>query len=309
MALFPRSADIEVIDPSVVPEWVSEITIGQFFQVATVTVLVYDALITMDKEIKFFWRFPLKTVNIVYFAIRYIGIFGAIASLFCKLSQWASDVANWITIISIDYILVIRVLALYAHDRTLSACLMTLLLLEAGFKVGMSIYLDNSQHIVAAGLANSNKHPFCDNMSFPTWWLGLIDWVVPMVFGVILMALALYKAAEYWRESAGFQGFTLVKVLIQDQLIYFSFVVFCAVINIINFRIEVSSPFTANVLICFGNPSFLCVLGSRMIVNLKEAGEEGRNTINMNETSSSTIARAVNMDPPTPTATPTVLPD
>ena len=35
------------------------------------------------------------------------------------------------------------------------------------------------------------------------------------------MALALYKAAEYWRMSAGFKGFTLVKVLIYDQILYF----------------------------------------------------------------------------------------
>ena len=45
--------------------------------------------------------------------------------------------------------------------------------------------------------------------------------VIPLAFGVILMALALYKAAEYWRMSAGFKGFTLVKVLIYDQILYF----------------------------------------------------------------------------------------
>lgn len=35
------------------------------------------------------------------------------------------------------------------------------------------------------------------------------------------MFLALYKAAEFWRMSAGFKGFNLVKVLIKDQAIYF----------------------------------------------------------------------------------------
>lgn len=42
-----------------------------------------------------------------------------------------------------------------------------------------------------------------------------------MVYGIILMGLALYKAAEYWRMSAGFKGFALVKVLIKDQVLYF----------------------------------------------------------------------------------------
>lgn len=42
-----------------------------------------------------------------------------------------------------------------------------------------------------------------------------------MVYGIILMALALYKAAEFWRLSSGLKGFYLVKVLIIDQAIYF----------------------------------------------------------------------------------------
>lgn len=42
-----------------------------------------------------------------------------------------------------------------------------------------------------------------------------------MVYGVILMVLAFTEAAEYWRESAGLNGFPLVKVLLQDQIIYF----------------------------------------------------------------------------------------
>lgn len=35
------------------------------------------------------------------------------------------------------------------------------------------------------------------------------------------MILAVYKANEFWRMSAGFKGFALVKVLIEDQVIYF----------------------------------------------------------------------------------------
>lgn len=43
-----------------------------------------------------------------------------------------------------------------------------------------------------------------------------------MMYGVILMALAFYKAAEYWRMSSGFKGFALMKVLIIDQAVYFT---------------------------------------------------------------------------------------
>lgn len=42
-----------------------------------------------------------------------------------------------------------------------------------------------------------------------------------MVYGAILMVLALFKAAEYWRISSGFKGSVLVKILIRDQVLYF----------------------------------------------------------------------------------------
>lgn len=43
-----------------------------------------------------------------------------------------------------------------------------------------------------------------------------------MVYGAIIMVLALYKAAEFWKLSSGFKGFYLVKVVIIDQAIYFA---------------------------------------------------------------------------------------
>lgn len=42
-----------------------------------------------------------------------------------------------------------------------------------------------------------------------------------MIYGTMLMCLALYKAAEYWRMSDNLKGFSLIKVLIVDQAIYF----------------------------------------------------------------------------------------
>lgn len=42
-----------------------------------------------------------------------------------------------------------------------------------------------------------------------------------MVHRMALMALALYKAAEFWRTTGGFKG-ALVKVLIKDQFTYFA---------------------------------------------------------------------------------------
>ena len=47
--------------------------------------------------------------------------------------------------------------------------------------------------------------------------------------------------------------------------------------SILEFRVQIANAFLSDILASLGNPAFLCVLGSRMLFNLKEAGERGQN--------------------------------
>ncbi|KAH8109705.1 hypothetical protein DFH11DRAFT_1861075 [Phellopilus nigrolimitatus] len=183
------------------------------------------------------------------------------------------------TILLLDYILLIRVLALHHQNKRLAACLRTLFGLEAMFTLSFLIYSNIYQEIIVLELAKdvtlcgANRNP-------PKVW-GALTWLVlgaaPMLYGIILMILALYKAAEHWRETAGFSQFTLVKVLIQDQAIYFIMVIFCSVMEIVSDQIFIPNILLAMFLNALGSPSLLCVLGSHLLVHLKEAGERGAN--------------------------------
>ena len=44
---------------------------------------------------------------------------------------------------------------------------------------------------------------------------------IPLTSGSMLLTLAIYKAREYWGESSGFKGFHLVRILIQDHVLYY----------------------------------------------------------------------------------------
>ncbi|KAL5524825.1 hypothetical protein ACEPAF_9971 [Sanghuangporus sanghuang] len=91
-------SEVEPIDPSDVPSFVSVKVFSVYSQVAIITVLVYDAFITLDKEAKYFWKVPQRAVDYVYFMNRYIGIFGAVAHLFCNFAQWTQDTASEYTL-------------------------------------------------------------------------------------------------------------------------------------------------------------------------------------------------------------------
>ncbi|EJC99535.1 uncharacterized protein FOMMEDRAFT_160601 [Fomitiporia mediterranea MF3/22] len=118
----------------------------------------------------------------------------------------------------------------------------------------------------------------CDyTISNNTLRLAIIDWTIPMVYGFALMLLALYKAAEYWKMSTRFRGFKLVEILIRDQIIYFLLAIMCCIFNLLYPKLDVENVILASILGQVGNPSFLCILGSRLLFNLKEAGKLGVN--------------------------------
>ncbi|KAH8113213.1 hypothetical protein DFH11DRAFT_1777004 [Phellopilus nigrolimitatus] len=265
--MHPARSDIEPIDPSAVPLIISTIDTWSYAEVATLTFLVYDTIITMDKEIKYFWSSPCKFVSLIYFANHYVGILGAI-----------SGIAYWMTILLIDYILLMRVLALYhqadvynATDKKLDACLKIILGLEAAFVLGTVIYtIIYQERRLAEGVTICMV-----NRNLNIW--GALFWAVPMLYAIILMVLALYKAVQHWRELAAFSQFNLLTVLIRDQAIYFALVIYCSVLGIVAVQLFNPNTFLSILLTALGSPSLLSVLGSHLLVHLKEAGERRAN--------------------------------
>ncbi|KAH8109890.1 hypothetical protein DFH11DRAFT_1861065 [Phellopilus nigrolimitatus] len=98
---------------------------------------------------------------------------------------------------------------------------------------------------------------------------------MPLFFEVILLAFALHAAADFWKP-AGFKGFGLVNVVIQDQVLYFLIVRAYSAFNIATEQVE-----GANISIVyayvFATPALPCIIGCWLLFHLKEAGEIGVN--------------------------------
>ena len=113
-----------------------------------------------------------------------------------------------------------------------------------------------------------------------------------IIYGFFLLALALFKVIGHWRQH-GFRGSRLVLVLIKDQVLY-SIVLVLAIstfktdvlmlsraICVDAFGIAEDETLTSfvpsNIFAALGSPVLLCILGSHMFFNLKEAAEHGVN--------------------------------
>ncbi|KAI5115185.1 hypothetical protein M0805_002068 [Coniferiporia weirii] len=100
--------------------------------------------------------------------------------------------------------------------------------------------------------------------------MAVLYWIPPTVFELILLVLSVRKGAEFWRVTAGLNGFKLMHVLIRDQVVYFALVLACGVANTILIYVEIGF---AGVGIEFTNTVAPCILGSYILINLKEAAE------------------------------------
>ncbi|KAL5498493.1 hypothetical protein ACEPAH_1846 [Sanghuangporus vaninii] len=253
-------SEVEALDPIFVPSIALEVIVQQYVSVAVLTLLVYHYLLHLDKEVKYFWANPWNIVSIIYFVNQYAGFLGA-----------GCFIVYWVTVFLIDYILTIRVLALYSRDRTLAICLYVPLVLEAVSELGLVIYTGLVDKVFVGGLVDGMT-VCCDEFNSLTS-VDVLSWVMPMVYGLILLALSLYKAFEYWKMSTSLRAFPLVKVLVEDQIIYYFLVISCCVLRIVDLLVADMSVFASAFINAAGNPTFLCILGSQILINLKEAGE------------------------------------
>ncbi|PAV17534.1 hypothetical protein PNOK_0759900 [Pyrrhoderma noxium] len=266
------------------------ILIQQSIQVAVSSVLVYDTLLTVDKEFQYFWTHRWHTLShILFFVNRYFGVISTLTGIYlqtlsavtklCDLGlfyDWIVNIGGLFSALVIDYILVIRIVALWGNNNMLSIALKTIIFCEGIVKLALTIkgnlVVNFQATVLGKGVTFCGAYP---SSYFQISNIGMIDWLTQSIIGFTLMTLALYKAIIHWKET-GWRGADLTSVIVKDQIIYYLAVLFCSVINIVNYKTSGEVISTSNISYVFavlGNPSFLCLLGSRISINLKEAGE------------------------------------
>ncbi|KAL5498821.1 hypothetical protein ACEPAH_2176 [Sanghuangporus vaninii] len=260
------------------------------FGAAFATILFYDIVIKVDQEVKYFWRYPLRPVSFLYFSTRFCGIVGASSAILysmnnemaplCKIrilciavhSNMADYKVNSATgqskCASASYTLLLRVLALYRQDRRIALYLRVLFSLQAIGRLALVVYEVKDADPIASRLNGDHVICLLQRVQDPGW--NTATWIVLLLYGVILMALACYKALKYWASFR--QSTTLLRVLIEDQVIYFSMTIICAVMNLIAGYLG-PTAYLDNIVL--GLPSLLSVVAAYMLIHLKEVGAKG----------------------------------
>ncbi|KAL5504560.1 hypothetical protein ACEPAH_7221 [Sanghuangporus vaninii] len=232
LSSFRARSEPDPIDSSLVKLFVSVTMTGKYFAVALLAVLVYHSFLTLDKEIKYFWSDLRSSASMTYFACSSYGSsvrksqlniliaaesFGQtlLSCTCCCLVSLAYDTTT------VFWLRSGTLLDKYTKhlDKKLFMWLLLLLGLDGSIGLAVLIYGNICEGIGVGSLPNGMT--VCGLTRASPQALSIFSWTIPMAYGLILLVLALYKATEYWRLSSGFKGLHLVRVLIQDQVIYF----------------------------------------------------------------------------------------
>ncbi|KAF7362180.1 hypothetical protein MVEN_00564100 [Mycena venus] len=171
------------------------------------TFLFYDICITLDDEIKFVWPKPWTRMKILFLFIRYVPLFVQISTLFiaspeltpqfhftphdCFIWQVYQGVATVLVFAAVDYVLILRVYALYHNNATIRKVVLAAFALEvSGMCVGLGL-----------SLGGIKFDEICLTTSVPSTLL--IYGGATLLFQTFLFILTLVKFVSAVREGWG----------------------------------------------------------------------------------------------------------
>ncbi|KAJ7085180.1 hypothetical protein B0H15DRAFT_847366 [Mycena belliarum] len=213
------------------PDIQSALVIFRFLVVIPYTILLYDYLLTLEREVTRFWGRRFTWASGFFFLNRYFSLFGTIPILvqhystttdpakmpMCRAFRAYHQYFALSSQVLVANILIIRTYALYERSKVVLG-LMLLVMLGA-FVFAMRMLLTGTEiealppHIAAFGCPIGTPH--AKSLRLGAAWSSLL------VFDVMIFGLTLFKALRYGRDRT--HG-GLVSVLLRDGSLYFALI-------------------------------------------------------------------------------------
>jgi len=235
------------------------------------TILLYDSIITFDREVNTIWNLKFSIPKILFFLNRYVVVgmlvFNAIASSqthlaapFCVFYlRWLTCTLT-VTITVVEGILVARVYALYKGNIFGTMFALALYFVSVGVLVSLTVvdYVSEKVDIVN----DFAELPGCYASSVPGMIAGY--WISPLIAESVFFFMVIRRAAGWWRNQTPAPP-TLV-LLARDSAIYFLVIFVLLFVNL--FVFEYGPPFLSSMMVTPSNTAG-CIAGSRMLLNMR----------------------------------------
>ncbi|EAU90799.1 hypothetical protein CC1G_09276 [Coprinopsis cinerea okayama7 len=230
-------------------------------------------MLTFDDEVKYIWPNPWTPVKFIYFFVRYFAVVLHITIQFlgtppftftereCYIWNVYQALASALLIASVDYILILRIFALYPRTRIVRIAVASLYAVEViTIAIGFGLSVPNLVY-----------DEYCTVVDSPITFL--VAAAAPIAFQAVLFGLTIWKFLK--AVKAGWGDVPLVKLLMRDGTwaFFLLFVVFVAEALLYAFAPDAYT----SVLYGWLNTAF-AFCGYRILINLNYTGRNSRPT-------------------------------
>ncbi|KAJ8508882.1 hypothetical protein ONZ45_g8893 [Pleurotus djamor] len=174
--------------------------------IAALAFLIWDICITMDEEVALIWSQPLSFINAVYFVVRYLPFLLQATTLpigstrpagvtysyhACYIWQLYQLIATMFMFMSVEYVLLLRVEALYKENKVVITVLRLLYFVEiVCMNVGIGLTMP--------GFKFDDR---CTNIVTPN--TSIVFGVVTPIFQTLLFVLTSIKFTQAVKQGWG----------------------------------------------------------------------------------------------------------
>ncbi|KAJ6455431.1 hypothetical protein C8R45DRAFT_1036335 [Mycena sanguinolenta] len=237
-------------------------------------ILVYDHLLTLDREVKHIWSTKLRLSTCWFLVGRYAGLVGNITVAVWHFADLSLEHCinlqrAWMFLIIlletfVEATLAFRVFAMYGLNRWILACL----LVATGFIVGAGLVTivdfekDPAGHVLLGAFTGC-----ATTLPRSAAILPAAVWEATLGCDILVFVLTVRRAFTQ-RSSMVYSG-SLIRRMAADGSMYFGLIILSILANVLSFYLE--DDLLAGLLSWFTTSLSLALL-SRLMLNLHDAG-------------------------------------
>jgi len=232
-------------------------------------VLVYDYLLTIEREARLVWPVPWNIGKVLYFLTRYpvfADTFMVLYHQFAILDPATCD-ALYKTIgfllgvgtLIAESILAVRTWVIWHRDRRVAIGLCAALIL---FWIPVFYFLQVALYSLVFTTPPSPNLPGCFLLKQKNILFAVF--VLVMVFETLILALTLLKGLEHFRGTNS----TLISVLYRDGIMNY---IYLCVLSIVNVVVLLTAPHGYSTLLTALQRALHSILSARILLHLREA--------------------------------------
>ncbi|KAF9551430.1 hypothetical protein CPC08DRAFT_823181 [Agrocybe pediades] len=256
-------------------EGLHELQVIRYTRLVAVAAVIYDHIITFGVEVDLVWRGKWSLVKALFFMIRYYilaativtcyGIFTPVLTdrVSTRIFQW-EIVTTSLSAILIQAVLQIRIYALYYKNKKI----LIFMLVAYGITTAFSAWVLSFD--LSAGESLAMQIPGGATCTLPPLPSRAFAFWIPInVYDAILCALAVYRGFVTFRleRSSGTLGSTLLNVMLRDSVFVFGLLTLAYMAGLVEW---IKAPIAYAQIPAAFTVAMCCVLGSRMILNIRE---------------------------------------